>query len=138
MSLLLLPLLLLLFLIIKCPAPSAFFHRRGAPALQSSAQLSFGSGPPAPHLSSAGGPRPGCSTANGASQGENRGEKSSLPHGHNSFDASQGPVGLPGCKCKVLVHVQLFVHQYPQVILHRAALCRFFSQSVHISGIFLT
>ena len=35
-------------------------------------------------------------------------------------------------------HVQLFIHQNPKVLLHRAALNELFSQSVDISGIALT
>ena len=38
----------------------------------------------------------------------------------------------------LLAHVQLFVHQDPQVLLHRAALNEFFTQFAFISGIFST
>ena len=34
-----------------------------------------------------------------------------LPAGHLSFDAAQDTVGLPGFKCTLLAHVQLFTHQ---------------------------
>ena len=34
------------------------------------------------------------------------------------------------CKITLLAHVQLFIHQNPQVLLDRAALSVFFSQSV--------
>ena len=54
--------------------------------------------------------------------------------GHSSFDAPQDTVGLQGCKCMLLAHVQLFVDQDPQVLLYRAALSEF-SQSVLLSGI---
>ncbi|KAK4831239.1 LOW QUALITY PROTEIN: hypothetical protein QYF61_016471 [Mycteria americana] len=39
-------------------------------------------------------------------------------------------VGLLDCECTLLAHVQLFVHQYPQVLFHRAALNHIFSQPV--------
>jgi len=58
--------------------------------------------------------------------------------GPPSFDAAQDTVGLLGCKCILLVHVQVFVHQNPQVLLYRAALNEFFSQSLYISEIALT
>ena len=61
-----------------------------------------------------------------------------LPAGHSSFDAAQDTVHLPGCKSTLLAHVQLFVHQDPQILLHRTALCDFFPQSVHIPEIVLT
>ena len=41
--------------------------------------------------------------------------------GHASFDAVQDTAGLLGCECMLLAHVQLFIHQYPQVLLIRAA-----------------
>ncbi|KAK4814100.1 hypothetical protein QYF61_008195 [Mycteria americana] len=44
------------------------------------------------------------------------------PAGHASFDAAQDTVGLLGCERTLLAHVQLFVHQYPQVLFRRAAL----------------
>ncbi|KAK4816463.1 hypothetical protein QYF61_017191 [Mycteria americana] len=44
------------------------------------------------------------------------------PAGHASFDAAQDMVGLLGCKHTLPAAVQLFIHQYPQVLLHRAAL----------------
>ncbi|KAK4818005.1 hypothetical protein QYF61_004118 [Mycteria americana] len=46
----------------------------------------------------------------------------SRPAGHAAFDAAQDTVGLLGCQCTLLAHVQLFVHQYPQVLFRRAAL----------------
>ena len=57
-----------------------------------------------------------------------------LPAGCHSFDAAQDTVGLSCCKRKLLAHVQLFVYQYSQVLLHRAAFNKFFPQSVLISG----
>jgi len=58
--------------------------------------------------------------------------------GHPSFDAAQDTIGLLGCKCALLAHVYLFIHQNPQVLLCRAALSEFFSQFVYISRITLT
>ena len=57
-----------------------------------------------------------------------------LPAGHHSFDAAQNTFGCLGCKRTLLAHVQLFIHQDPQVLIHRTALSEF-SQSVLISGI---
>lgn len=55
-----------------------------------------------------------------------------------SFDAAQDTVCLPGCKSTLLAHIQLFVYQNTQILLHRAAFSEFFSQSLDISGIVLT
>ncbi|KAK4832233.1 hypothetical protein QYF61_021147 [Mycteria americana] len=44
-------------------------------------------------------------------------------------------VGLLGCECTLLAHVQLFIHQYLQVLLLRAPLNPFIPQSVLILGI---
>ncbi|KAK4824907.1 LOW QUALITY PROTEIN: hypothetical protein QYF61_021422 [Mycteria americana] len=52
------------------------------------------------------------------------------PAGHTSFDAAQGTVGLLGCERTLLAHVQLFIHQYPQVLFHRAALNHIIRQLV--------
>jgi len=52
------------------------------------------------------------------------------PAGHTAFDAAQDTVGCLGCERTLLAHVQLFNHQYPQVLLGRAALNPFISQSV--------
>ncbi|KAK4826957.1 hypothetical protein QYF61_012806 [Mycteria americana] len=52
------------------------------------------------------------------------------PAGHASFDAAQDTVGLLGCKRTLPAHVQLFVHQYPQVLFRRAALNPFITQPV--------
>ncbi|KAK4829013.1 hypothetical protein QYF61_001769 [Mycteria americana] len=57
------------------------------------------------------------------------------PAGHTSFDAAQDMVGLLGCECTLSAHVQLFIHQYPQVLLCRAALNPFISQPLLIPGI---
>ena len=53
----------------------------------------------------------------------------SLPFCHPSFVAVQDTVGLLGCKCTVLAHDQLSIHQKPEVLLCKAA-PREFSQSV--------
>ncbi|KAK4818851.1 LOW QUALITY PROTEIN: hypothetical protein QYF61_020070 [Mycteria americana] len=52
------------------------------------------------------------------------------PAGHASFDAAQDTVGLLGCERTLLAHVQLFVHQYPQVLFRRAALAHIIPQPV--------
>ncbi|KAK4805635.1 hypothetical protein QYF61_009861 [Mycteria americana] len=66
-----------------------------------------------------------------------------LPHpaGHASFDAAhqkKDTVGFLGCEHTLPAHVQLFIHQYPQVLLHRAALKQFIPQPVLILGVALT
>ena len=43
-------------------------------------------------------------------------------HRSTSLDAAQDTVGLLGCECTLVAHVQLFIPQYPQVLLGRAAL----------------
>ena len=43
------------------------------------------------------------------------------PAGHVSLDASQDMAGLLGCERSLPDHVQLFIHQYPQVLLSRSA-----------------
>ncbi|KAK4819021.1 hypothetical protein QYF61_024137 [Mycteria americana] len=52
------------------------------------------------------------------------------PAGHASFDAAQDMVGLLGCEHTLLAHVQLFIHQYPQVLFCRAALNPFIPHPV--------
>ncbi|KAK4824658.1 hypothetical protein QYF61_017031 [Mycteria americana] len=52
------------------------------------------------------------------------------PAGHASFDAAQDTVGLLGCKRTLSAHVQLFIHQYPQVLFRRAALDHIIPQPV--------
>ncbi|KAK4815543.1 hypothetical protein QYF61_003235 [Mycteria americana] len=47
----------------------------------------------------------------------------------------QDMVGFLGCKRTLLAHVQLFTHQYPQVLLCRAALNPFIPQPVLILGV---
>ena len=48
-----------------------------------------------------------------------------LRAGHLFLNAAQNTVGLPGRKRTMLAHVQLLVHQDPQVLLCRAALKEF-------------
>ncbi|CAN0123198.1 unnamed protein product, partial [Bubo scandiacus] len=49
-----------------------------------------------------------------------------------------GTVGFLDCKCTLAAHVQFFIHQYPQVLLHRAALSPFIPQPILIPGVALT
>lgn len=44
------------------------------------------------------------------------------PAGHTSFGASQDTVGLLGYEGTLLAHVQLPIHQYPQVLFGNPAL----------------
>ncbi|KAK4810205.1 hypothetical protein QYF61_011799 [Mycteria americana] len=44
------------------------------------------------------------------------------PAGHAAVDAAQDTVGLLGCERALWAHVQLFIHQHPQVLFRRAAL----------------
>ncbi|KAK4824941.1 hypothetical protein QYF61_021561 [Mycteria americana] len=50
---------------------------------------------------------------------------------------AQDMVGFLDCKCILPAHVQFFIHQYPQVLLRRAALKPFIFQSVLLLGIAL-
>ena len=58
-----------------------------------------------------------------------------LPAGHAAGDAAQGTVGLLGCQHTLPGHVQLFIHQHPQVLLRTAVLTPFSSQPVFVLGI---
>ncbi|KAK4831745.1 hypothetical protein QYF61_018943 [Mycteria americana] len=51
---------------------------------------------------------------------------------------AQDTIGFLGCEHTLLAHVQLFIHQYPQVLLCRAALNPFIPQPVLIPGVALT
>ncbi|PKU42690.1 rna-directed dna polymerase from mobile element jockey-like [Limosa lapponica baueri] len=53
-------------------------------------------------------------------------------------DATQDAAGFLCCKCTLPAHVELLIHQHPQVLLLRAALNLFSSQPVFVSGIALT
>ena len=44
------------------------------------------------------------------------------PVAHASFDAAQDTVGFLGCEGTLLAHVQLAIHQNPQVFFSRAVL----------------
>ncbi|KAK4816374.1 hypothetical protein QYF61_016278 [Mycteria americana] len=57
------------------------------------------------------------------------------PAGHASFDAAQDTVGFLGCERTLLARIQPFIHQYPQVLLCRAALNPFIPQPVLIQGV---
>ena len=57
------------------------------------------------------------------------------PAGYAAFDATQDSVGFVGCELALTAHVQLFIHQYPQVLLGRAALKPFLPQTVLILGV---
>ena len=54
---------------------------------------------------------------------------------HASLDAVQDTVGFLGCERTLLGHVELLIHQYPQVLLLRAALNPFSAQSVFVVAI---
>ena len=57
-----------------------------------------------------------------------------LPAGYASVDAAQDTVGLLGLQVHAAASGPTFGHQDSQVLLWRAALSEFFSQSVDISG----
>ena len=54
------------------------------------------------------------------------------------FRYSQGFLGFLGCKHVFSAHVQLFIHQYPQVLLSRTALNPFIPQPLVILRVALT
>jgi len=60
------------------------------------------------------------------------------PAGHTSLDAAHDIVGLLGCECTLVAHSKLFIYQYPQVLLGRAALNPFTPQPVLIVGVATT
>ena len=49
-----------------------------------------------------------------------------------TLDATQDTVGLQGCESTLLAQVQIFTHQYPQVLLGWAVLNPFIPQTVLI------
>ena len=57
------------------------------------------------------------------------------PDGHISLNAEEDTTGFLGCKCTLLVHVQFFIHQHPQVCLHKAALYPHVPQPVFVLGL---
>ncbi|PKU42438.1 hypothetical protein llap_7238 [Limosa lapponica baueri] len=60
------------------------------------------------------------------------------PAGHTSFDAAQDIVSLLGCEHTLPAHIQVFIYQYPQVLLGTAALNPFVPHPALISGVELT
>ena len=60
------------------------------------------------------------------------------PAGHASLDAAQDTVYFLGCMSTLLAHVELLLHQYPQVLLLRAALQPLSAQPVLVFGVALT
>jgi len=100
---------------------------------------SSGPAPTGPCLSCAEGSRAGWRTPGGVSPEQSRGPESPpRPAGHAALDAAQDMVGLLGYECMLLIPVQLFIPQYPQVLLCRAALHLFILQPVLIVGVALT
>jgi len=59
------------------------------------------------------------------------------PAGHAALDAAQDMGGLLGCERTLVAHVQLFIHQYLQV-LGRGALNPLVPQPVLVAGVVLT
>ncbi|KAK4818827.1 hypothetical protein QYF61_019864 [Mycteria americana] len=57
------------------------------------------------------------------------------PADHASFDAAQDTVGFLGCERTLLGLVELLINQHPQVLLLRAALNPFSTQTVFVLGI---
>jgi len=113
------------------PTPSAFPHRRGAPALGSFVwpslvplkQVCVCPVLRAPELDTG--------LQVGSHQNEAEGQNP-LPHpaDHAACDAAQDMVGLLGCERTLPAHVELLVNQHPQVLLLRAALNPLILQSV--------
>jgi len=60
------------------------------------------------------------------------------PAGHASLDAAQDTAGLLGCECTLVAHVKFFIHQYPKVLLGKAALNPFIPQPVLMVGVTLS
>ncbi|NXI45017.1 TENS3 protein, partial [Galbula dea] len=57
------------------------------------------------------------------------------PAGHASLAAAPDTVGLLGCKHTLAAHVELLIHQHPQVSFRRAALKPVLTQPVLVLGI---
>jgi len=84
---------------------------------------SSGPAPTGPCLSCAEGSRAGHRTPRGVLPEWSRGAESPpWPTAHAAGDAAQNTVGLQGCERTLLGHVELFIHQYPQLLLGMAAL----------------
>jgi len=60
------------------------------------------------------------------------------PAGHACLDAARDTAGFLGCKCALPAHVELLIHQYPQVLLLRTTLESLSTQPVLVFGIALT
>ena len=60
------------------------------------------------------------------------------PTNHGFFDAALDTVGFLGCEDTLQAHVQLFIHQYPQVSFGRSALNPFIPQLVLVVRVALT
>lgn len=121
------------------PSRSLLFSRLSQVSPQQSCPTSLtafvGSFGAAPRFPCAGGPRAGCRAPCGVSKGEQRGRTPSLDL-LASLLWVQPRIWLFFCLC--CVRVRPFIHESPQVLLHRAALNEVFSQSVPMSGIALT
>lgn len=48
------------------------------------------------------------------------------------FDAARDTVGFLGCKCTLPDHTKFATHQYPQILLYRAALNLFINKYQHL------
>ena len=59
------------------------------------------------------------------------------PAGHTAFDAARDTVGLLGCKLTLPAPIHFFIHQYPEVFLHRTALNPSITQPASMFGIVL-
>jgi len=100
---------------------------------------SSGPAPTGPCLCCAEGSRAGCSTPSEVSPEQSRGAESPPSTCQRaSLHAVQDISGLLVCERTLLAHVQLFIHQYPQVLLGRAPLNPFIPQPLLIgSGVAL-
>lgn len=111
------------------PTPSTCLLRCGAPGLVSSLRPS--SGPPLPPLHTPpvlGTPGLGAVLQMDAlARAQQRRTITALPCWTPSS-------GLPGCRHVLLAHLRLFGHYDPQVLLHRASLAVFSSQSPPVSA----
>ena len=56
-------------------------------------------------------------------------------HSHAALAVAQDMVGFLGCKGTLLAHVQLLIHQYPQVFFSRAVLNPYIPRLVLIVGV---
>ena len=56
------------------------------------------------------------------------------PADHTAFDAAQDMVGFLGCESTLLAHVQLAIHQHPQIPFGRAVLQSCIPQLILVVG----